>query len=154
MWNLMCVWFLSFFLTSDVSTLKKMNIVKIIWWVNWLTREQKDRLLTRCRRFEKENRQLTVVVTNSLTNWFSKQENLQLSRFVKICFVASFTKIRSVTSWFFQRIWIERQVKYIHRLQRKNFTKWRFSFDSRISTSDSTIFFWFAYFYEWFDDFL
>ena len=64
----------------------------------------------------------------------SFQENF---RFVKILFVASFTEIRSVTSWLFQRIWIERQVKYIHRFQRKNFILiWRFSFNSRISTSN------------------
>ena len=37
--------------------------------------EQKDRLLAKCRRLEKENRQLTVVVANSLIDWFSKQKN-------------------------------------------------------------------------------
>ena len=58
-------------------------------------------------------------------------------RFVKILFVASFTKIRFVTSWSFQKIWVERQMKYIHRFQRENFTLiWRFFFNSRIFTSN------------------
>ena len=64
--------------------------------------------------------QLTVVVANSLIDWLSKQEDLQLSRFVKIRSVVSLTKIRSVVSWFFRKIWVERQMKYIHRFQRRD----------------------------------
>ena len=36
-------------------------------------------------------------------------------------FFIQFTKIRFVTSWSSQRTWVERQTKYIHRLQRENF---------------------------------
>ena len=56
---------------------------------------------------------------------------------MKIRLVASFTKIRFVVSWLFQKTWIVSQVKYIHRFQRKNFTFWRFYFTySRISTNN------------------
>ena len=80
------------------------------------------------------------------------------------------TKIRFVTSWFSQRIWVERQVNIIHRFQKKNFfinaNSRSFSLihdtssESEMQSSsskrefESTIFFWLAYFYEWFDDFL
>ena len=82
---------------------KKMIIVEIIlMWMSKLTRAWKSSI-----------------------DWMStdldEQKNRLLIRFVKIRSVASFTKIRSVTSWFSQRIWIERQMKYIHRFQRKNF---------------------------------
>ena len=65
-----CVCDFYFFLYQTMfQRFKKMNIVKIIWWMNWLTRKQKNRLLTKCRKFEEKNRQLTVVVTNSLIDW-------------------------------------------------------------------------------------
>ena len=64
---------------------------------------------------------------------FRRHENALCKFFIQ------FTKIRFVISWSSQRIWIENQMKYIHRFQRENFKL--------------TIFFWLAYFYEWFDDF-
>ena len=142
---------------------------------DWLIRKARRSTIDMCRRLEEEDRQLTVVVADSLIDWLSEQEDLQLSRCVKIRFVASLTKTScfvisqqenfrfvkmlyvnsSLCSHrfsmslrervfqqenfrlFFRRIWIVRQVKYIHRLQRQNFTLWRSYFTySRISTSN------------------
>ena len=135
----MCVWFLFFSLSNDVSTFMKMNIVKIIWWMNWLIRKSmkvvywlnvdwfrrtKKSIIDLYRKLEKENRQLIVVVTDSLIDWFSKQKKLIIDSFrwfenVLCKFFIQFTKIRFVISWLFQKIWIERQVNSIHRFQKK-----------------------------------
>ena len=42
-----CKWF--FFYQTMFQRFKKMNIVKIIWWRNWLIRKQKNRLLIEYR---------------------------------------------------------------------------------------------------------
>ena len=116
---------------------KKM---KIVYWLNvdWFRRTKRSIIDWMSKIRKKKS-------TIDSFRWF---ENALCKFFIQ------FTKIRLVTSWLFRKTWIENQVKYIHRFQRKNFTFWRFSFDSRIFTSDSTIFFWFAYFYKWSDDFL
>ena len=89
--------------------------------------------MIKCRKLEQENRH------DWLIDWLDEQKNRQLidwlTRRTKKSTIDSFrrhenvlckffiqlTKVRSVTSWFFQRIWIERQMNNIHRSQRENF---------------------------------
>ena len=99
------------------------------------SRKHENRLLTKCRKLEEKNRQLTVVVTDSLIDWLSKQKNQLL--IVIIVDSRSFSQTHDHFCWFTMRIM---KMKCNHRFQRKNFRL--------------TIFFWFAYFYKWFDDFL
>ena len=140
------VWLLFFFLSSDVSTLQKneycrdhlMNELigskenmKIVYWLdveNWSRRTRKSTIDCRCSKLT----DWLVFRTKKINFWlsFRRHEDALCKFFIQ------FTKIRFVTPWFSQRTWIESQMKYIHRFQRKNFTHWRFSFDSRISTSD------------------
>ena len=97
---------------------------KIVYWLNidWSRRTKRSTVDCRC---------------NKLIDWL-------IFRTKKINFWLSFSQTHDHFRWLTIRI-----VKYIHRFQRENFTFWRFSFDSRISTSDSTIFFWtLAYLYE------
>ena len=142
MWNCYCVWLLFFFLTNDVSTFQKDDYCKNQSMNELIDSEKhENRLLIECRKFEKKNRQL-IRMSFKQTDWLIdfEQKNLQLSRFVdlKMFYVnfIQFTKIRFVISWFFQKTWIENQMKYIYRFQKKKFTHWRFSFDSRIFTND------------------
>ena len=99
--------------------------------------------------FKQENNYCKNHLMNELIN-SKKHENRLLiecrliSTNKKIDYWLSFSQIHDHFRWFTIRI-----MKYIHRFQKENFTFWRFSFDSRIFTNDSTIFFWtFAYFYE------
>ena len=97
---------------------KEMNIVEIFWWVDWLE-NKKNRLLTRCRRLEKENRQLTDWLIrkakrstidcrcSKFTDWLTfKTKNQLLSRFVdlKMLYVNfSFNSRKRHVSWFFSK---------------------------------------------------
>ena len=134
-WNC-SVWFLFLFLTNDVSTFKqKDDDCKDHFDVNKQidSRNHENRLLTECR----------LISTNKkIDYWFVDEififhhDKLIDFRNKKINCWLSFSQIHDHFRWFTMRI-----MKYIHRFQRKNFTFWRFSFDSRIFTNDSTIFF-------------
>ena len=74
---------------------KKMSIVEVVWWVNWLTRESKEIVywlnIDWSRRTKRSNidwistdldkqkdRLLTVFIADSLIDWLSKQKDQQL----------------------------------------------------------------------------
>ena len=119
--DLMCVWFLFFSSTNDVSTLQKDDYCRNHWdvenskkkidvdWIDWLEKAKKSSI------------DWDIVQTNWLIDWLSKQK-----KSIFDCHSRKLT-MRIV------------KMKCNHRFQRKNFKL--------------TIFFWFAYFYEWFDDF-
>ena len=75
----------------------------------------------------------------STIDWMSIDFDEQENRLLIVIIVdsRSFLQIHDHFRWFTMRIV---KIKCNHRFQRKNFKL--------------TIFFWFAYFYEWFDDFL
>ena len=146
--DLMCVWLLFFFLSSDVSTFQKDDYCRDHSMST--SRKKIDYWLDVEDSSKKIDVDWNVVQTDWLTNWLRR--NLQLNRFVdlKMLYVNfSFNSRKRHASW---------------SLSKRTF--WRFSFKhSRISTSDEdivsirffyeqlTIFFNLAYLYE-IDDFI
>ena len=116
-WFNVCVWFF-FFLSNDVSTFQKINIVKINEWMSKIQEKKIDDWLS-------WSIWKNIKIVYWLTDWletkksiidsFRRHENVLCKFFIQ------FTKIRSVISWFFQKIWVERQMNNIHRFQKKNF---------------------------------
>ena len=94
-----------------------------------------NRLLTKCRLISTNKKiDYWLDVENSKkkidywlnVDWFRRTKKSIIDSFRRhenaLCkFFIQFTKIRFVTSWFFQKTWIERQMNNIHRFQRKNF---------------------------------
>ena len=87
------------------------------------SKKHENRLLIECRKLEKK-------IDNWLNvDWFRRTKKSIIDK-------SSFSQIYDHFRWFTMRIM---KIKCNYRFQKKNFK--------------STIFFWFAYFYEWFDDF-
>ena len=111
----MCDFYFSFYQTM-FQRFKKMNIVKIIKWTNWLIRKQKNRLLIKCRKCS--NKKINCWFIDKILifhhDWLIDSKNK------KINYWLSFSQIYDRFRWF----------------------------------TLLTIFFWFAYFYERFDDFV
>ena len=132
MWNCCCVWFLFFSLTSDVSTLQKDEYCRNYSRIDERTdsKSHENRLLTECRLISTnkkidywkivilaDSRSFSLIHDasneNKMQSSFSKRKFIHSRRFtiifvdsrrfVKIRFVVSLTKIRSVTSWSFSR---------------------------------------------------
>ena len=159
-WFDVCVWFLFFFLSSDVSTLKKMSIVEIIR----CRRAERRSTIEMCRRLEQEDRhnwlvdRVFILHHDELTDFQNKKINDWLSL--------------SLTHDHSRRLTMRQvKVRFNHRSQRKNFfinaDSRSFSLihdahsESEMHSSSAkaelhtlTILFWLAYFYERSDDFL
>ena len=145
----------------DVEDSKK----KIDNWLNvdWFRRTKRSTVDCRCSRLTdwsifKTKRStidcrfvdLKMLYVNSSFNsrrfvlWFRDffkefELNVKWTAFIALKEkIYSLTQIHDHSRWFTMRIV---KVKCIHRFQKENFIRWRFSFDLRISTNDSTIFF-------------
>ena len=95
--------------------------------MNWLT------FRTRRSTIDCHYRWLTIILADSRCVKWKWDSIIALKERT-----SSLTQIHDHSRWFTMRIV---KVRCIHRLQRQNFTLWRFYFDSRISTNDLTIFF-------------
>ena len=92
--------------------------------------EQRDRLLTGwlIRRARRSTIDSLIEFSSLITvGWLafrtrkSTIESFRRHEGVLCKFFIQFTEIRSVTPWFFQRTWVERQMNNIHRFQKENF---------------------------------
>ena len=98
-----CEWLLFLFLSSGVSTLKKMNIVEIIWWMGWLTRKSMKIVYW-----------LLFSQIHVLTDFQNKKIAIESFRWPEdaLCkFFIQFTEVRSVAPW---------------SLSKRTFVSWKF----------------------------
>ena len=132
--DLMCVcdFYLSLYQTMS-QRFKKMSIVKIIWWMNWLTRKKAWRSFIDCH-FRKLTCWLTFRTRRSIIESFRWHEDALCKFFIQLtktsCFVITFRRISHFDDFLLTRVSLQ-AMKTLFLLV--SFTSnWRFSLIIRV----------------------